>query len=291
MKRLILVFLIIPLIFIYQCKKNETQKIITVSILPQKYFTERIVGDNFHINVMVGPGHEPHDYEPLPKQMIGLANSKLYLSIGVPFEDQLLNKIQNINPDIKIIKTQEGITLKPLSNYNDHDQHENDSQEIKDPHIWLSPKLVKMQAENIYNAVLSIDPGNKKFYEKNLNKFLIDLEKISQEINDTFSKINKKEFMVFHPAWGYFADEFGLRQIPIELEGKEPAPKQLLRVINLAKEKKIKVIFVQKQFSVNSARALAGEINAVVVTIDPLSEDYLNNLKNIADAILENIKE
>lgn len=291
MKKIILIFLVISLIFINQCKKSETQKIITVSILPQKYFTERIVGDKFYINVMVGPGREPHDYEPLPKQMISLSDSQLYLSIGVPFEDQLLKKIPDINSSVKIIKTQEGITLRNLSNNEDHDLHEYDSKEIKDPHIWLSPKLVKIQAENIYNAVLSIDPENKEFYENNLKKFLSDLDELSKKISAAFSGIKKKEFMVFHPAWGYFADEFGLKQIPIELEGKEPTPKQLSQIINSAKEKKIKVIFVQKQFSTNSAKALAKEINAAVVTIDPLSEDYLNNLKNIADTIIKNIKE
>ena len=290
MKKVIFIILIFALFFISQCKKEEIKKNITVSILPQKYFVKRIVEDKFKINVMVGPGHEPHTYDPLPKQMIELSDSLLYIAIGLPFENILLKKIRNINPEIKIIKTQEGITLRKLDIYESHDFNENDSQNNNDHHIWLSPKLVKIQVINIYNAIISIDPDNKNFYKKNLEEFLLDLDKLSFEIENAFSNIKNKEFMVFHPSWGYFADEFGLKQIPIEIEGKEPAPKQLASIIKLAKEKKIKVIFVQKQFSSNSAKAIADEINGTIVMIDPLDENYMDNLRNIADSINKGIR-
>lgn len=290
MKKVIFIFLIFILFFSFQCKKNEIKKNVTVSILPQKYFVKRITGDKFNINVMVGPGLEPHTYEPLPKQMIELSDSELYFTIGLPFEEVLLKKISNINKNIKIIKTQEGIVLREFNGYESHDNKEGDYQNNRDPHIWLSPKLVEIQAKNIYNAVVLFDPGNKDFYKKNFDEFILDLENLSRGIKEAFSNIRNKEFVVFHPSWGYFADEFGLKQIPIEVEGKEPTPKQLASIIKLAKEKNIKVIFVQKQFSMTSAKAIAKEINGIVVAIDPLSEDYINNLRNITETIKKYIR-
>ena len=290
MKKVILVIFV--LFFIFQCKKNENKNNITVSILPQKYFVKRIVEDKFKINVMVGPGQEPHTYEPLPRQLMELSDSQLYLAIGLSFEDILLKKIRNINPDIKIINTQEGIMLRKLDTHesHDYDSDHNHGDNNNDPHIWLSPGLVKKQAINIYNAVILIDPGNEKFYKRNLDGFLSDLDKLSLEIKNAFSNIKNKEFMVFHPSWGYFANEFGLKQISIEIEGKEPTSKQLAKIIELAKEKNIKVIFVQKQFSSNSAKAIADEIKGTIVVIDPLNENYMDNLKNIADSINKGIR-
>ena len=283
--------IVLVLLILFACKKNSGERIITVSILPQKYFVERIVGDKFKINVMVGPGREPHDYEPLPGQMIDLSESQLYFSIGVPFEKSWLKKIQDVNPEMKIIPTENGITLRNFESdtvHEDENSNELHEHEGSDPHIWLSPKLVKIQSENIYNAVVSVDPDNEKLYKKNLDEFFADLDNLSKNINEAFSKLETKEFMVFHPAWGYFADEFGLKQIPVETEGKDPTPKQLAHIINEAKEKKIKVIFVQEQFSTKSANAIAKEINGSVITIDPLSKDYINNLENIAKKIIDN---
>jgi len=299
MKKNILILMVLPIIFLlFQCKKESINKTITVSILPQKYFVQRIVEDKFDINVMVGPGQNPATYEPLPAQMSDLKKSILYFRIGVPFEDSWINKIKNNNPELTIIDTREGIKLREFDSFEeDHDvKHENEDSndehhhEGKDPHIWLSPALVKIQAENIYKAIVKIDPSNKKVYQKNFDAFMKDLDQLSMEIKKSFADVKSKEFMVFHPAWGYFADEFGLKQLPIEIEGKEPSPKQLLLTINKAKKDNIKVIFVQKQFSQKAAKAIAEEISGVVIPIDPLSNDYINNLKNVSETILKNIK-
>ena len=285
MKKVSFYFLFLILFLLLNCRKVINEKIITVSILPQKYFVERIVGDKFKINVMVGPGREPHDYEPLPGQMIELSRSALYLSIGVPFEKIWLKKIAGANPEMKIVQTQDGIALRQFG-----DDEKDSDEEGSDTHIWLSPKLVEIQCQNIYNAVVSIDPDNEKLYKKNLDDILNELDELSEKLSNAFDKANIREFIVFHPAWGYFADEFGLKQIAIEIEGKEPAPKQIAEIIETAKEKKIKVVFVQKQFSGNSAKAIAEEIKGSIVFIDPLSEDYINNLNNVAETIINSMK-
>ncbi len=256
---------------------------------------------------MVGTGQSPANYEPLPTQMKNLTKSILYFRIGVPFEKSWIHKLQDANPKMTIIDTRKGLQLRQFdtfetnkhteqdqtehNNENDkHHDHENHIHEEADPHVWLSPKQVQIQANNIYQALINIDPDNKDIYQHNLKQFLNDLYQLGKNIAQAFAKVNVKEFMVFHPAWGYFADQFGLKQIPIEIEGKSPSPKQLIKMINRAKAKNIKVIFVQKQFSDKSAKAIAEAIDGLVIAIDPLSDDYINNLNNIAQKIIDNIQ-
>jgi len=280
-------FLLIVIFFVITCNQNYKKNIITVSILPQRYFVKRITGDKFIINVMVKPGSSPATYEPLPSQINKLTNSIVYFRIGVPFEDHWIERFTAVNKKMKIVDTRQGIKLREFdafyNNSNKH-SHEHDHGAF-DPHIWLSPDLVKKQANTIYNEIIAIDPENKEFYKENLDKFLSDLDKLSGSIEEALRDIKNRKILVFHPSWGYFADQFNLKQIPIEFEGKEPGPKRLKEIILFIKNENIKVIFVQKQFSDKSAKAIAKEVNCNIISIDPLSEDYINNLLNIAGII------
>ncbi len=304
MKKNIINLIIASLILLSACSKepvkDEKSKIF-VSILPQKYFVERIAGDNFDVLVMVQPGHNPATYEPTPKQLIELSQTKLYFRIGVPFEKSWLQKIQETNPEMKIIDTRKGIELLEMVSTRDlllrtgiekrlmEQKRANEVVPEKDPHIWLSPLLVKIQAENICNELVNSDPGNKDFYLQNLKKFQQDLDNIHHEIEKIFSKIERKEFLVFHPAWGYFADEFGLSQIPIEIQGKSPSPKELSALLSFVNYKKIKVIFIQKQFSSKEAEVVAEAIKGKVIKIDPLAENYLENLRITSQSLAEGL--
>jgi zinc transport system substrate-binding protein len=299
---LALLVMIIPVIVSWGWKNVALQNLartgplkVYVSILPQKYFVERIGGQEVKVAVLVGPGQNPVSYEPLPKQMAALAEADLFFRIGVPFETALIGRIQELNPGLNMVDTREGIPLRPIEGAHQHGAAEEgedalgaehgEDDAVKDPHIWLDPLLVKAQAETICRALSALDPTNQDYYEDNLRRFQAELEQLDQELGATFRTAQVEKIMVYHPAWGYLTDRYGLEQIPIELEGKEPGPQQLAQVIERAKQEGIRVIFVQSQFDTRTAESVARAVNGHVVTLDPLAEDYLTNLRQIAQTI------
>jgi zinc transport system substrate-binding protein len=256
-----------------------------VSILPQAYFVERVGGVQVDVSVLVGPGYSPATYEPTPRQMAELGKAKLYFRIGVPFENVWMMRIGRTNPHMRVIDTRRGIELRPMNAYHSGKakQHQPYSKGMKDPHIWLSLGLVKVQAQNIYHALISEDPAHKTYYEGNLRAFHHDLDRVDAEIRGVLKNLKTRKFMAFHPAWGYFAGDYGLEQIPVEIEGKEPSARALVGLIKRGKQEGIKVVFVQAQFSTKNAETVARAIGGRIVQIDPLAKDYLKNMKNIAE--------
>ncbi|NMB12785.1 MAG: zinc ABC transporter solute-binding protein [Firmicutes bacterium] len=258
-----------------------------VSILPQKYLVERIAGDSVRVSVMVRPGADPVTYEPSPRQMAELAEAQAYFRIGVPFEEAWLGRIRQIHPHLTVIDTREGIKLRPITGHV-HDSEASDRgsvEMIMDPHTWLSPVLAKRQAETIYKTLTVLDPTGKEDYECNYQLLIRDLDSTDQEIRSILDSVRGRKFMVFHPAWGYFADEYDLEQVPIEVEGKEPSAKELAQTIDQARRDGIKVIFVQSQFNTKPAETIARAVGGRIVQLDPLAEDYLANLVTMAKAI------
>lgn len=260
--------------------KNEKLQVF-VSILPQKFFVEKIGGDLVEVSVLVGPGQSPATYEPLPKQMSSLAEAVLYFRIGVPFEIVWHERIRSLNPNLEIIDTREGIPLRKIEG----SVSKNSDEGVKDPHIWLDPILVKIQAETICTQLVSKDPENKTFYRANLAQFQNELDELYVDLKTSFDSLPVNKLMVFHPAWGYLFDRYGLVQIPIEVEGKEPTPRELTRLVELAKRENIKVIFIEEQFHTSSAVSIADSIGGKVVKLDPLAENYYENLRQIAQII------
>lgn len=254
-----------------------------VSIVPQKYFVQKIGGNLVDVSVMIEAGTSPATYEPKSKQMVALARSKIYFAIGVPFESAWLKKIVTANPEMLVVRTDKGIEKIPMAtpnHYGKKNQHpkKEHSHGILDPHIWLSPPLVQIQALNILEAFLKIDPAHQRFYDANYKKFIEELDEIDAQLKSIFTGKEDLEFMVFHPAWGYFAHAYGLKQVPVEIEGKHPKPSQLKELIEHAKERRIKVIFVQPQFSTKNAETIAKAISGEIVFANPLAEDWGNNL-------------
>jgi zinc transport system substrate-binding protein len=276
---------------------------IFVSIPPQKYHVEKIGGELVAVSVMAKPGADPHTFDPKPQQMVSLSKADIYFAIGIGFEKIWLKKIKAANPKIQIVHTDRGIQKIPMTAHQRHgDEARNHTETLPgfgqsraastgkehpqgslDPHLWLSPPLVMIQARHILNALVSIDPANGAVYAANYRNFLGELVDLDLELINIFSKRDKRaKFIVFHPSWGYFAHAYGLEQIPIEFEGKDPKPAQLIALIDYAKKNGIKVIFVQPQFSTKSAQIVAREIGGQVVLADPLALDWAENIRRQA---------
>jgi zinc transport system substrate-binding protein len=266
---------------------------VTVSILPQKYFVEKIGGELVAVNVMVQPGVEPETYEPLPEQLVKLNNSSAYVSIGVPFEEAWLKKISSANPNIVLINSETGIEKISMVGHDHHEERhpeEHSETESLDPHIWLSPKLAKIQAENIYQGLVQIDPKNQAIYQENLTKLLTEIEEVDRQIAAKLSELSQRKFIVHHSAWGYLAAEYNLTQIPLEFEGQEVTSAQLVDLIQEAKSDKIKFVFAQPQFNNQTVEIFAREIGAEVVVIDHLAENWSENLLNAVDKLARSMK-
>jgi zinc transport system substrate-binding protein len=286
-----------------------------VSIVPQKYFVQQIGKELVDVQVMVLPGASPATYEPKPQQMTDISKTKIYFAIGVPFENAWLGKIAAANPDMHVVHTGHGIQKLPMKAHHHHHHHDDKAEEHHegehheaehghkeddhhgeaahdedhhghaglDPHIWLSPPLVKIQARNILAALQEADPVHRSVYEANFKAFTAQIDKLDADLKETFAGKKGLQFMVFHPAWGYFAHAYGLKQVPIEIEGKDPKPAQLKELIEHARENGIKVVFVQPQFSTKSAKLVAREIGGQVAFANPLAEDWMANLRQVAD--------
>lgn len=271
-----------------------------VTILPLKYFVERVGGERVRVSVLAGPGQNPATYEPLPRQLLELAQADVLFRTGVPFEEALVPRLAENAPGVQVVDLRDGIELQPMDRFqsivgmsDEHDQRADDSTAYPggddhsglDPHIWLSPALVRIQAATIRDTLIAIDPAHEKVYRDRHTAFDTDLFGLSDQIRAALSKLETPAMLVFHPAWGYFAREFGLRQIPIEIEGKEPGPRELATIIDYAKQQHIRVVFVQSQYAADTTRAIAEAIGGTVATLDPLSDNYLSNLRDVASAI------
>ena len=263
-----------------------------VSILPVAYFVERVGGPNVEVSVLVGPGQDPHTFEPTPKLMTKLANARVLFKMGFPFEETLIKKVGSSFKNVEVVDLQQGIKLRAMTEeeteaeeaehgHGKAEEHGHEAGDM-DQHTWLDPQLAKIQAKTIADTLIRIDPGHKDQYEKDLKDFQADLDAVHGQLTKALGPLKGKSFFVFHPAYGYFGDAYGLKQIPVQIGGKEPTAKQLARLIDLAKEDGVKVIFVQPQFSKKSAEALSKAIGGAVVPLDDLAPDYFKNLQDMA---------
>jgi len=250
-----------------------------VSILPQKYFVERIGGDHVAVSVLLPRGQSEVTYEPTPRQMVELSHARVYFQTLVPFEKRLVEKVKTTLKSVNIVNTCAGLDLRA-----GHDGHHHPAEEI-DPHVWMSPRLVKLQARAIGDELGRLDPANEIDYRRNLAAFEADLDRVDQQIAGSLAAFPGRAFYVFHPAYGYFADAYGLEQVAVESGGKDPAAKRLAELVERAKREGVRIIFVQPQFSRASAEAVAQQIDGKIVSLDPMAKDYLDNLVRIAECI------
>ncbi len=258
-----------------------------VSVIPLKYITERVGGEHVEVKVMVQPGHSPVTYEPTPRQMVELSVANAYLRIGVPFESFWMEHIREANPELEIIDVRTGIdpSLITYSSLSPEDHDKDNQRREEDPHIWLDPALAGEIAKTVRNYLIRADQANSEDYRRNTGRFLKELEQLDTRIKNLFADLGNRRFLVFHPAWGYFARAYGLEQLVVEHEGKEPGPHALSKLVELVRRENIRTVFVQKQVSSMMANTLATEIGGQVVMLDPLASDYIGNLIKAARAI------
>jgi zinc transport system substrate-binding protein len=259
-------------------------------IPPVAYIVERVGGERVHVQAILKPGDNPHTFEPMPRQMISLDRAGLYFSIGLPFEQRLVQKLQNGPFGLRVVHAEEGILKFPLHehptvSYTGYES-KGISGSVGDPHIWLSPPLLRIQAQNVFEGLKSTDPQSEAYYRRNLGRFMSDLDVLDHWISQKLVPFRGMAFFVFHPAFGRYADAYGLRQIAIEMEGKSPSPKQLSAFVAIAKRENISVVFVEPQFESRSASAIADAMGGEIEKLDPMERDVLGNLHIITDRVV-----
>ncbi|WP_321779152.1 metal ABC transporter solute-binding protein, Zn/Mn family [Sulfurimonas sp.] len=280
---------IILLVFILFNAIAFAKPAIVVSILPEKTFVQKIAKEMVDITVMVKPGSSPHSYEPKASQMIVISKADIYFSIGVKFEETWIDRFKSQNANLKIVNISSDVPKIQMSEHHHDGEHHNEEEkhhDATDPHTWTSPKNVSIMAHTIYKALVELDPKNKQSYKSNLDDFIKEIEDTDKQIKHALRDIKpKSKFMVFHPSWGYFANDYNLVQIAVEVDGKKPKAKEMIMIIKEAKEENIKVIFTQPEFSDKSAQIIAKEAKVSVEKISPLDANWSLNLINMAKII------
>ncbi|SDH09100.1 metal ABC transporter solute-binding protein, Zn/Mn family [Roseospirillum parvum] len=294
---------------------------VVVSILPQKWLVEAVGGDAVTVTVMVPPGASPATYEPKPGQMRALEAADLYFSIGVPFEAAWLPRLHDAAPGLAVIDMARDVKRRPIDGLpaahdeHDHDAHDHDEHADEhegdhehedhadhdqgtvidhgdhqhvvgqpDPHVWLSPAAMRLMAATVFESLSTARPQAAPALRANLTEAVATIGAVDQAVAESLAGIERPTFMVFHPAWGYFADLYGLHQLPIEVHGNEPSPRELAQVIDTARDHRVSAVFVQAQFSQRAAEAIAGDLGISVVALDPLDPDWPATLKAAGDA-------
>ena len=293
-----LMFYIITFITFFSCNVKKSDKpVITVTILPQQYFAQKIAGDKFDVNVMVPKGSSPESFDPAPYQLVDLTNSTAYFRIGgIGFEMAWMDKLAANSPHMVIFDNSQGITF--LESEHDCSSHRaapaqhvhsdqcNHTQDYSgDPHIWTSPRNAKIIAENMLEALVMLDAENKDYYENNYEELIKEIKSVDDSIQTILSKSDVKSFVIYHPSLTYFAHDYGLNQISIEGLGKESSAMRLKNLVDSVKSVGAKVFFIQKEFDTKNAEILAREVNGRIVPIDPLSKEWGSALLKIANEL------
>jgi zinc transport system substrate-binding protein len=259
----------------------KPRMVVAVSILPEAGFVEAVGGDKVEVVVMVPPGADPHTYEVKSDQMVKLAQARIYAKVGSPLEFELawLDKLIGVNDKMLVVDCSRGIELMENA---DPDEPGNE-----DPHIWLSVKNAEVMVRNICDGLVQVDPANRAYYEANRNSYLEELARLDNDLAVDLAGVANRSFIVFHPAFGYFARDYGLTQIGVEQGGKEPSADYIVRLIQEAREQNIRVVFVSPEFDTKSAGVIAKEISGRVVIIDPLAKDFVSNMRAVESAVRE----
>jgi zinc transport system substrate-binding protein len=248
-------------------------------IPPVAYLVKRIGGRHVRVEVLVQPGQDPHVFEPTPRQVVRLGKARLFFKIGMPFEDRLTERISADNAKITLVDTAAGIVKRASS-----DPDEEDSG-TADPHVWLAPRLLKQMAANITAALSAADPEHQQDFRANQDTLDSDLDNLDRRLAASLSSFHGQSFYVFHPAFGYFAEAYGLRQESVEIEGKPPTPRQLVKLVQQARADHVKIIFLQPRFNQQAAEAIAESLGGTVMPMDDLAYDVITNLDEVAKMV------
>lgn len=253
---------------------------VATTLPPQGFVVTRVGGEHVKTTVLVGPGQNPHTFEPTPRQMAELAGADFYFRIGMPQEDAWLKRLRAANPRLDVIEPA-GRNAEP--------GHAEDHAHL-DPHQWTDPLQVWDWAERLRDAFSARDPAHRASYAANAARLIAELEALDREIRALIEPARRRTFLVYHPAWGHFAARYGLTQLAIEHEGKSPGAQQLAALIERARAEGLRTVFIQPQMGPKPAQAVAEAIGATLVSIDPQAPDYIDNLRRVARAIAKSLQ-
>lgn len=284
MKKFLLA-LVVVLLALSACartpEQTDSEKLtISVSILPQQWFVDRIGGDRVKTQAMVGSGDDPHTFEPTPQQMTNLAASRIFFAIGVEFEEIWLSRFVAANPNLTVVDASAGI--ERIASLDAHGSAEEES----DPHIWFSPSRMKQMARTMFESMAKANPENAEFFKANFDKLLVEIDELDAEVRAQLTDVARDHFMVVHPAWGYVAADYGLRMLAVEVGGSEPPPETLAKIVELAKQYKITTLVIEKGSNVRLAESITAQAGIVeVVEWDPMAYDWPAAMRLIAETL------
>lgn len=291
MRKYIFTLLFSFLLLACHSNREKEANVLTVTIEPQRYFLEQIVGDKFQVNTLVPPGSSPETYEPSPSAMIKLGNSRAYFKVGfLGYENVWTGKLAENNPDLKIVDCSVGI--EPVYGGHGHHDHSHEAADhghnqtdAADPHVWSSAKNAVLFSQNMLNAVVDLDVENADLYRANFEKLTQKIAETDSALTRLLKDIPTRSFIVYHPALAYLARDYNLTQHSIEFEGKNPSPAQMKELVDLAKAENIKIVFVQQEFDIKNSEVIAREIGATSHTINPLAYEWDEELIRIAQLL------
>ncbi len=281
MRRALLLLAFISFVACNRNQQDSGKKVITVSIAPFKYFVEAVAGNDFRVNVMVPAGSNPHIYEPYPRQITSLRASAAYIANGcLGFETTWLDRFYEVNRKMQKLTISDRIDLISTGHH-----HEGEGAESADPHYWVSPKSAMIIAGSVKDLLCNLNPAGRDKYEAGYSSLMEKIREEDRKASEYFAGYAGGSFMIYHPNLAYLARDYGLNEIPVEFEGKEPPPSRLKDLIDLAGKEHLKTIFVQREYDSKNAAEIAREIGAKVRIIDPLSENWLDTTRDIIDAL------
>ncbi|MGD0342358.1 MAG: zinc ABC transporter substrate-binding protein [Bacteroidales bacterium] len=277
---------ILAIVTFLSCNRNSPEtggKIITISIAPYSYFVSEIGGNDFRVNIMVPPGSNPHIYEPYPEQISHLRKSVAYISNGyLGFEMTWLDRFYEINKTMRRLSL--GDKIDPIAS---SEKREGRHSEGADPHYWVSPSCALVMASEVRDLLSQLNPAEMQKYHSNCDSLIMKIKATDAKARSLFAGFSGKSFMIYHPNLAYLARDYGLKEIAVEFEGKEPPPSRLKELIDIAAADDIKTIFVQKEYDSKNAREIAREIGGHIVIIDPLSENWEKSTNDIIKALYD----
>jgi len=265
--------------------RSAKGRVITVSIPPFKYFVEAVADSDFVVNVMLPPGADHHSWEPLPGQITALAGSEAFLTDGfLGFEYTWMDRFREVNPAMKITDLAKGIDLIKPTEGDHHHEHEG-GEEGTDPHYWMSPKEAYVIAATVRDVLTELNPSRSSFYQANYMKLAARIAATDTIVTHNLKDLPSRSFMIFHPALSYLARDYNLDQVSFENEGKMPSPARMKELIDLTKEKGMRVIMVQAEYDIKSAKELAGETGTKLIVINPLNPDWEKSVISISESL------
>jgi zinc transport system substrate-binding protein len=294
--------ILLIILSVFSVSSFAEKPVVAVTIVPQIEMIRGIAGNRVEIVEMIPAGFSPANYAPSPAEMTAFNKSEIYFSIGVPADTQNILPRAEENNDLKVVKLFELVENKFPNRYMNHsheedkDDHEDDPQsnqdkQGRDPHIWLSPERSAYMVKIMRDHLIALMPEYADEFRENTEEYLNKLTAVDQKNTELLSKYSGEEILVYHPSYGYFTEHYGLEMIAIEESGKDPGPRHIAEIIDKAREENIKTIFYQAEIDSNKTKAIAEEIDGNIVQLNPLAEDYLDNLSSLAETFAKVLEE